>query len=381
MKGLLDLPPGDNINENVQLIRSYYRGGQESPLHCRRTLDQFTYHMLHDTERRDNSQVMSRWVSKDEPSISRDDCPVLMVDQLWLWVLEDDKTVITSLPDTWCADKNYNLAKYLAEEKLKGNDDRPLMKDTLDLANTIIRYSVDFLRRPGPYEVTLYECFQSSITLIFKSLVRELNKNTLDEQTRATKTNSLFQLTTETRLLAEIMDILDELKTIQNVFKEQRTALAKWIKVLFPSRLSLATEAYYSPSSLYRDSSGRADDDSDILDTPESYMYGDRTSSSLYDEPDPLDSIGMSSPRRPLASAMSGGGPASPTARARAAGRRTVQFADEPAMFQKPRALAQAEEILELAQVNISTIKEMMIYAEKVRQEVSYSNVLSMSLF
>ncbi|KAH6612274.1 hypothetical protein B0J18DRAFT_77748 [Chaetomium sp. MPI-SDFR-AT-0129] len=391
MKTFPHLPPSA-IDETTDLIRGYYCGGQESPLHCRRTLDQFTYHMLHDTERRDNSQVMSRWLSKgkarkrkngnvqsDEPPISRDDCPVLMVDQLWLWVLEDDKTVITSLPDTWCADKNYNLAKYLAEEKLEGNDDRPLIKDTVDLANTIIRYSVDFLRRPGPYEVTLYECFQSSITLIaerhaiqldeFKSLVRELNKNTLDEQTRATKTNSLFQLTTETRLLAEIMDILDELKTIQNVFKEQRTALAKWIKVLFPSRLSPATEAYYSPSFLYRDSSGRTDDDSDIVDTPESYMYGDRTSSSLYDEPDPLDSVGMSSPRRPLASAMSGGGPASPTARARAAGRRTVQFADESAMFQKPRALTQAEEILELAQVNISTIKEMMIYAEKVRQE------------
>lgn len=177
------------------------------------------------------------------------------------------------------------------------------------------------------------------------------------------------------------MDILDELKTIQNVFKEQRTALIKWIKVLFPNRLSFATEAYYSLSSPYRDSSGRTDDDSDIVGTPESSMYNDRTSAGFYDEPDHFDAAGMSSPRRPLASAMSGGGLGSPTARARAGGRRTVQFADESAMFQKPRALTQAEETLELVQANMSTIKEMMVYAEKVRQEVSHPDVLPESLF
>lgn len=143
-----------------------------------------------------------------------------MVDQLWLWVLEDDKTVITSLPNTWCPDEKYNLARYLAEEKLEGNDERPLIKDTLDLANTIIRYSVDFLNRPGPGEVTLYECFQSSITLIVskqplyntipqhqvlpRNLVADMQPcRPRDKRFSWTSSNRLLEISTRTRLTSK----------------------------------------------------------------------------------------------------------------------------------------------------------------------------------
>lgn len=59
----------------------------DKPLHSRRTLDQFSYYMLKSTERRDNDQVVYRWVDKQMGSNSSR--PILMVDQLWLWVLPD----------------------------------------------------------------------------------------------------------------------------------------------------------------------------------------------------------------------------------------------------------------------------------------------------
>jgi hypothetical protein len=111
-------------DETSRLIHGYFNN-DKFPLHCRRTLDQFTYHMLSNTESRDRSQVMFRWTKRQQlekhgldhqpnirsspASICRDrdkvrnSCPLLMIDQLWLWVLEHEgeDTVITSLPNTW----------------------------------------------------------------------------------------------------------------------------------------------------------------------------------------------------------------------------------------------------------------------------------------
>src|SRR6266496_110100 len=55
------------------LLQGYLEGTKETketkdtnpkPLHCRRTLDQFSYYMLDTTESRDRSQVIYRWGRK-----------------------------------------------------------------------------------------------------------------------------------------------------------------------------------------------------------------------------------------------------------------------------------------------------------------------------
>ena len=86
------------------------------PLHCRRTLDQFGYPSLRNTAVRDADQVLYKRtrINKDSPSLQRETAmqhlkhigrsvgrqasvtgaqedvvaKVLMVDQLWLWVLD-----------------------------------------------------------------------------------------------------------------------------------------------------------------------------------------------------------------------------------------------------------------------------------------------------
>jgi len=162
-------------DETSLLIRAYFR---QDPLklHCRRTLDQFTYHMLHNTEKRDNSQVIWRWArtvhrrlakeGRDPPPnhpSDPDGYPLLMIDQLWLWVLEDDDTVITCFPNTWDSNPVYNLSEYLLKRVLTKNDNRPLIESAMDLANLIIKCGVDFITRKGPQDISLQESFQSSI--------------------------------------------------------------------------------------------------------------------------------------------------------------------------------------------------------------------------
>jgi hypothetical protein len=79
------------------LVRAYL--DDDHPLHIRRTLDQFYYHTLENTDARDKDQTGSRYHRKfglQNKNI------ITMVDQLWLWVLpgfgNSPATVITSFP-------------------------------------------------------------------------------------------------------------------------------------------------------------------------------------------------------------------------------------------------------------------------------------------
>ncbi|KAK0708110.1 hypothetical protein B0H67DRAFT_442612, partial [Lasiosphaeris hirsuta] len=83
---------------DTSVIEAYL--GHERPVHCRRTLDQYRYYMLESTESRDRDQVVYKWArtqqKKESKGGDRTDGapgaggrPIIMVDQLWLWILPD----------------------------------------------------------------------------------------------------------------------------------------------------------------------------------------------------------------------------------------------------------------------------------------------------
>ncbi len=69
------------------------------PLHTRRTLDQLYFLTLENTSNRDRDQVVYRETRKGW-GFDTHSTRVVMVDQLWLWIL-DDNTIITSFPRRW----------------------------------------------------------------------------------------------------------------------------------------------------------------------------------------------------------------------------------------------------------------------------------------
>jgi hypothetical protein len=119
--------------ESLELKVIWEYIGFDPPLNCRRTLDQFGHHSLHDTKSRDDDQMLYKLTKKDTPaqgsqspnnsstrssakrssllakgysSSSRDSSSVdfgtepepelkngyvLMVDQLWLWSIDMSK--------------------------------------------------------------------------------------------------------------------------------------------------------------------------------------------------------------------------------------------------------------------------------------------------
>lgn len=66
---------------------------KESPLHPRRTLDQFYYGSLNDTSSRDADQVISKWANlksgNDGRETAESESLMIMIDQLWCWVLDN----------------------------------------------------------------------------------------------------------------------------------------------------------------------------------------------------------------------------------------------------------------------------------------------------
>jgi ankyrin repeat protein len=72
----------DDLEEEEKALISTYLHSPPS-LHVRRTLDQYFYHMLENTDDRDKDQVVSRWAQKVRSETRHN---ILMVDQLWLWL-------------------------------------------------------------------------------------------------------------------------------------------------------------------------------------------------------------------------------------------------------------------------------------------------------
>ncbi len=78
-----------NYEADERLLRHSLQDMSDSPLHIRRTLDQSYFLTLEDTTIRDRDQVVYRETTSRTQLdyVAR----VVMVDQLWLWILDERK--------------------------------------------------------------------------------------------------------------------------------------------------------------------------------------------------------------------------------------------------------------------------------------------------
>lgn len=85
--------------ESLELKLLWVFLGHDPPINCRRTLDQYQYPSIHDTRARDDDQVLYKLTKESlSPDMSNvqaetpeDDVlngNLLMVDQLWMWIME-----------------------------------------------------------------------------------------------------------------------------------------------------------------------------------------------------------------------------------------------------------------------------------------------------
>ncbi|RYP15767.1 hypothetical protein DL765_005493 [Monosporascus sp. GIB2] len=228
-----------NPSPDLLLVNGYLN--RERPLHIRRTLDQYFYSGI-DTSARDMDQVVSRYCKRHHLQGR-----MLMVDQLWLWVIGKD-LVITCFAERWEQPKTDPLN--VLDSIIEGINGEQIVASAYHLAMLIFNYCCNIFDRPRVDQAYQFlDMFESSIGLIINRQtqllrsfyrVSELSTRWLqDRQRRQGQSgrmpsspgehdyvlDALLELGEESAMLNEINDIRDELNVIEVILGSQTAIL------------------------------------------------------------------------------------------------------------------------------------------------------------
>ncbi|KAL9118647.1 MAG: hypothetical protein Q9187_004805 [Circinaria calcarea] len=232
--GEIDLVPRPWFSLPERAMYTYLQS--PSPLHIRRTLDQYFHLSLKDTHTRDDDQVVNRYV---RDILRYPDPPIMMVDQLWLCIL-DDGLIVTAFPTSFGQeddpDGHDEVLEHILGHLAKGVVST--LESSWDLAALIIDHASGFFFKSSqlPTPLRFIEFFANSISAVsdktttcftrFNNLVAQMENlrastdpTSLMELNRALDSHS--NISSETFLIREIQDIMDELNSILKVYKEQ----------------------------------------------------------------------------------------------------------------------------------------------------------------
>ncbi|KAI1862732.1 uncharacterized protein JN550_010069 [Neoarthrinium moseri] len=188
---------------------------KDPPLHIRRTLDQYYFLTLENTSERDKDQVVYRGTKpRDSPT------RVVMVDQLWLWILNDN-TIITSFPRRWGRNKPdaSGVHKSLRVRLRKGTEEiRSIHHLAMIIVDQCSRVFFD-RTRPLDQRPEVMDLFAEAI-----GTVTEKTRIAYDHFWRAIAQASHkvpMVINPEGILLKEAQDITEELMIMKRVYSEQ----------------------------------------------------------------------------------------------------------------------------------------------------------------
>lgn len=256
----------------AQLIWQYL--GCEPPIHFRRTLDQFGYPNLRSTVARDDDQMLWKRTRRparideqlreylnaasDDPEDSEPtefmDGNVLMVDQLWLWIV-DQKTIVTFFPNqeaTTSAGKLFEQSNLHSSIYNELNGDLARRFETAgDLAALIMLHAVTvLLDRTLHHDLQVLRIFEESISILTESVTKSFKRfrnrgfanrpadhNLTTEgrmMTAAQRDHRDLQVARRNRddlsVLLELRDIEDELSTIIKLLDQQDGVIKSMMK-------------------------------------------------------------------------------------------------------------------------------------------------------
>lgn len=240
------------LHEDELLIRAHLTAST-SFLHVRRTLDQFFYHNI-DTRSRDSDQVVWRYQVGNTDNSALDP-KILMVDQLWMFVIGKD-LVITSFPRRWKQPRNdpLNVLDGIIEDI--NSKTRDPIANVYELATTIAGRCYGSFDRKGGDEFQFFDMFESSIGAAmdreaelfrqFTTASRQASEWLQNHERSSRFSQPIFidrmlDVGAETDLLAEVKDIREELNIIRMVLEHQESLaldLRKAIKNIYEQERS-----------------------------------------------------------------------------------------------------------------------------------------------
>ncbi|RYP00330.1 hypothetical protein DL766_007159 [Monosporascus sp. MC13-8B] len=234
------------------LIQGYLKpgvGGEVPPLQIRRTLDHYFYSHLASTSRRDGDQVVQRYTS----GFVDVDPKMFMVDQLWLWVLDDD-TVISCCSlrwDSWATGQTSPMSSNQSGPEgpttwddfvIRENDPlnvhqaitgylkkvrRESITDVEDLCRVITSACLNaFDHYETPNEFHFFDFVEHAIGQVMDKTAERFQEFRVLLDACAASNELLsamnIKIEPETKLLGEIEDIRDELGILRLVLEDQK---------------------------------------------------------------------------------------------------------------------------------------------------------------
>jgi hypothetical protein len=224
--------------EEKNLVQVYLH--HSPPLHMRRTLDQYYYYMLKDTRERDADQVVTRWAEKQ---LNRSHHNILMVDQLWIWVIEgkdgQPDRVVSCFPEReghgsgFLDDLQRNVLHHNADKRQPITTSADLVARIVTTCSDIFGWSqeaelIRFLHffeatvgRVGDVEIKLLNNFGKS-----SESLHHLDDNHFEYAKEKDKILiEMLDVREQVNLLTEAKDIRDEINIILHVLGEQQRVL------------------------------------------------------------------------------------------------------------------------------------------------------------
>lgn len=222
----------------------------DRPFHCRRTLDQYGYPSLRNTSVRDADQILYKrtrpyadddqvWKAKQKRKRPFDGAAkVLMVDQLWLWIV-DDQTVITFFTSKE-RERNDNGNSREGDIRSKiyqdiNGDYANQCSDPFDFAALAVSHAVKaLLENTSDRNLQVFRVFEEYISILTErqtASFKDFRQNHGFEKTTK-KMEDQRQVDTGKDLdaLLELRDIEDELNTIGKLIEEQEKCVNDMIK-------------------------------------------------------------------------------------------------------------------------------------------------------
>jgi len=234
-------PPQEGLDK---LLLRAYLASFPTCLHIRRTLDQY-FHKSIDTKERDSDQVVYRWQTKKTKRPSENP-HVLMIDQMWMWILGDD-LIVTSFPRQWGAmdasrhkacddfdvlasivehfDSNYHervhdisqLAMVIARSCSTALSSHCISNDELQPLH-IFEASIG---RAMQDETKRFESFKKSSENISRWLLSPPDHRHRQRKDMDHEISVMLDIGEEMKLVEEIKDIRDELEMLEMVLSHQ----------------------------------------------------------------------------------------------------------------------------------------------------------------
>ncbi len=228
----------------------------DQPVHCRRTLDQYGYPSLRNTAVRDGDQILYKRTKMDAdvqtpketsmmhklqssraaaarqsamPNADDGVAKILMVDQLWLWIV-DNKTVITFFPPK---EKEENDGGLWREGDLRSEiyqdingDYANRCEDPFDFAALAVFHAVKaLLDRTTDRNLQVFRIFEEYISILTEQQTlsfKEFRNNHQYKKAKDINAQQHIDNRKDLDSLLELRDIEDELNTIDKLIKEQQ---------------------------------------------------------------------------------------------------------------------------------------------------------------